>query len=175
VDSRRRAADEARERALLDLRELRALRWAPRTMRQLLEAWLCEHAEPNCSPKTVERYRQLVAYMDADFRAIAITGEDALLLEKEVHRLCKTGGHVRGTQQPRPLSGKTARAIASILHSAFRAVDRWRFLRFNPADVGQLPRIEHNEKEVLMRDRSRLFLDAAVGHWLHPDSFRPKI
>jgi hypothetical protein len=62
---------------------------------------------------------------------------DALLLEREFNRLCKTGGHFRRTKQPTPLSGKTVRAIASILHSAFRAAVQWRFLRFNPVDAVQ--------------------------------------
>jgi hypothetical protein len=53
----------------------------------LLEPWFKEHAEQHCSLKTVERYRQLVAYLQADFCAHDIAEVDPLVLEQEFNRL----------------------------------------------------------------------------------------
>lgn len=117
---------------------------------------------------TVEGCLQLVTYHRADFCAHDIAVVDPLVLEQEFNRLRSRGGHHRKSHEARPLSGMTVRAVASILHSAFRAALRWRFLRFNPIEAVQLPKIEQNEKEVLDTAQTNVLLEATTGHWIHP-------
>jgi len=90
------------------------------------------------------------------------------VLEQEFNRLRASGGHHRKTHEARSLSAKTVRAVASVLHSAFRAALRWRFLGFNRTEAVQLPRIEQVEKEVLDTAQTNVFLEATEGHWIHP-------
>jgi integrase len=164
----KRAAQDARDHEVQDLRERRALKWSPRNIKELLDAWFKEHAEQYCSPKTLERYRQLAAYLDADFCQNEISDIDPLAVEQELHRIHASGGHHPKTREPRPLGTKTVRSIASILHSAFRAAVRWRFIRFNPIDAIQLPRLEQTEKRVLDVEQTAAYLAAANGHWVQP-------
>jgi len=111
----KREAAAAASQAQAELTEQRKLDQSPRTLGALVSVWLTDHAERHWSPKTVERYRQLSAYLDAELCARDIRDIDPLILEKEWSRLLDSGGHHRRTKKPRPLSARTVRAVASIL------------------------------------------------------------
>lgn len=163
----KREAAAAASQAQAELTEQRKLDQSPRTLGALVSVWLTDHAERHCSPKTVERYRQLSAYLDAELCARDIRDIDPLILEKEWSRLLDSGGHHRRTKKPRPLSARTVRAFASIVHSALTAAVRWRYLRFNPADACQLPKMQQSEARGLDGHQTRQYLDAALGHWMY--------
>ncbi len=85
------------------------------------------------------------------------------ILDQLYRRLCESGG-----KQGRPLSAKTVRNAAGVVHAALGTAIRWKLLRLNPADACQLPKVERNEAKALDFRQTRRYVDAARGHWLYP-------
>ena len=78
-----------------------------------------QHAEEKLAPKTIERYRELAAYLAPELLAMPLGEITPLHLSREWNRLLKSGGRHRKTKQARPLSAKTVRHIAGLVSSAF--------------------------------------------------------
>ena len=91
----------------------------PTTFAMLLQEFFRQHAEEKLAPKTVERYRELAAYLAPELLAMPLGEITALHLNREWNRLLKSGGHYRKTKQARPLSRKTVRHVAGLVSSAF--------------------------------------------------------
>ena len=64
----------------------------------LLDEFLCRHAEEKLAPKTIERYREQAAYLDAPLLGMSLTEITPLHLNREWDRLLKSGGHHRRTK-----------------------------------------------------------------------------
>ena len=60
-----RDAEAARQRVLHELAEGLVARPDPRTLAQFFDQWFAEYAEYKCTPKTVERYRELANHIPA--------------------------------------------------------------------------------------------------------------
>jgi hypothetical protein len=97
----------------------------PTTFAMLLQEFFCQHAEEKLAPKTIERYRELAAYLAPELLAMPLGEITALHLSREWSRLLKIGGHHRKTKQARPLSAKTVRHVAGLVSSAFARAQRW--------------------------------------------------
>src|SRR5215471_4964404 len=75
----------------------------PKTLAMLLAEFMKQHAEENLAPKTVERYREMVAYLAPELLAMNMTEITPLHCSREWTRLLKCGGHTRKTKAPRPM------------------------------------------------------------------------
>ena len=73
----------------------------PTTLAMLLAEFMKQHAEENLAPKTVERYREMAAYLAPELLAMNMTEITPLHLSREWTRLLKCGGHTRKTKTPR--------------------------------------------------------------------------
>lgn len=62
------------------------------------------------------------------------------------------------------VSPKTVKNIHGVLHRALSQAVRMGYMRYNPADVCILPRVEKKEIQPLDEAQTRLFLDAIKGH-----------
>jgi len=113
----------------------------PTTFAAFLKEWFTEHAERNCTPKTVERYRQLAAYVIPHIGSTKLQDLSALTLERVFNRLKDAGGWNRKAKAARPLSTKTVRHIAGLVHVALDTAIRWKLLKVNPVDGCQLPKV----------------------------------
>jgi integrase len=164
----KREAEDERNIALNDLRSGLSLKPAPTTLRQFLDEWLDQHASRKCSPKTVERYRQLLDYLQPDLTSVRLSKVTTLELEREYNRLRDGGGHDRKTKSPRPLSARTVRHVADTVRTALNTAVRWKLLRENPATRCDLPKGERIEASALDYSQLEWFLDAARGHWIYP-------
>lgn len=106
----------------------------PTTFAAFLTEWFKEHAERNCTRKTVERYRQLAGYVWPHIGTTKLQELSALALERVLNRLKDSGGWNRKAKAARPLSAKTVRHIAGLLHVALETAIRWKLLKVNPVD-----------------------------------------
>jgi hypothetical protein len=86
----------------------------------LFREFFHQHAEEKLAPKTIERYRELAAYVAPELLVVPLGEITPLHLSREWTRLLKTGGHHRKTKQARPLGSKTVRHIAGLVSSASR-------------------------------------------------------
>jgi len=166
--ARKGDAEDEKNKVLRQLAQGQVVKAAPKTFADLMQEWFREHAERHCQPKTVERYRELVAYALPHIGAVQVGALSPLLLERLFNQLKDSGGHNRKTKAPRPLSAKTVRNIASVVHSALDAAVRWRLLTVNPLDACDLPKVRKVEAKALDQDQTAWFIDATRGTWLYP-------
>src|SRR5258707_3595294 len=111
----------------------------PTTLAMLLREFFRQHAEEKLAPKTIERYRELAAYLAPELLAMPLGEITALHLNREWNRLLKRGGHHRKTKQARPLSGKTVRHVAGLVSSAFTRAEGWGLVNGHPVTPSEPP------------------------------------
>jgi hypothetical protein len=173
--STRREAEEAEAQRRVDEAGRRELERAgrldarvPKTLATLLLEFFAEHAEKKLAGKTVERYRQQVAYLSAELLAMSLMETTALHLAREWNRLLESGGHFRKTKDPRPLSAKTVRNIAGVLSSAFARAVKWSLVTINPVPLSEPPVPRKKNGLALTPAQLRLAIDASTGCWCLP-------
>ena len=96
----------------------------PTTLAMLLAEFMKQHAEEHLAPKTVERYREMAAYLAPELLAMPLAEITPLHLGREWARLLKSGGHTRKTKTPRAMEPKTVRNIAGLVSSAYLRGDQ---------------------------------------------------
>ncbi len=133
----------------------------PQTFAAFMQEWFKEHAERNCGLKTVERYRQLAAYVLPQIGATKLQDLSALTLERVFNKLKDEGGWNRKAKARRPLGAKTIRHIAGLVHVALDTAIRWKLLKVNPVDGVQLPKIAKREARSLDLAQLGVFVSAA--------------
>jgi integrase len=133
----------------------------PTTFAAYLREWFKEHADRNCTLKTVERYHELAAYVLPHIGSVRLQDLSALTLERVFNRLKDAGGRNRKTKEARPLSAKTVRHISGLVHVALDTAIRWKLLKVNPVDGVVLPKLVKREAQVLETEQISTFLEAA--------------
>jgi integrase len=137
----------------------------PRTLAMLLEEFFAQHVDCKLAPKTIERYHQQAAYLDADLVKMPLDQITPLHLSREWNRLSERGGHHRRTKQPRPLSAKTVRNIAGVLSSAFSRAIRWGLISSNPVTNSEPPHVKKHHGIALTPAQQATVFEVASGPW----------
>ena len=140
----------------------------PTTLKMLLREFLVEHAEKKLAPKTVERYSEQVAYLDAGLLGVPITEITPPHCNREWNRLLESGGHHRRTNAPRPLSKKTVRNIASMVSSAFTRAIKWGIVKVNPVKDSEPPVPKKSKGTAITVAQTDMLIEAASGPWCLP-------
>src|SRR6185369_6804218 len=78
----------------------------PTTLAMLLSEFMKQHAEENLAPKTIERYREMAAYLAPELLAMNMTEIRPLHLSREWKRLLRCGGRTRKSKEPRAMKPK---------------------------------------------------------------------
>jgi len=137
----------------------------PTTLAMLFQEFFRQHAEEKLAPKTIERYRELAAYLAPELRAMPLGEITPLHLNREWNRLLKTGGHHRKTKQARPLSAKTVRHVAGLVSSAFARAERWGLVTSNPVTHSEPPVPKKHRGIALTPTHQALVFASASGPW----------
>jgi integrase len=137
----------------------------PTTFAMLLQEFFRQHAEEKLAPKTIERYRELAAYLAPELLAMPLGEVTALHLSREWNRLLKSGGHHRTTKQARPLSAKTVRHVAGLVSSAFARAQRWGLVTNNPVTHSEPPVPKKHRGIALTPAQQVLVYASASGPW----------
>jgi integrase len=115
--------------------------------------------------KTLERYRELAAYLSPELTALPLAEVTAPRLNREWTRLLEWGGHHRKTKAPRALSAKTVRNIAGVVSTAFARAIFWQVATFNPVTLSEPPIPQKRKGTALTPAQQRLLIEAASGCW----------
>lgn len=168
---RKKDAEGDLARVLQDAQDGLLVKPSPKTFGEFMVDWFKEHALRHCSPKTVERYSQLWKYATPMLSGLQLRQVSPLALERLYNRLMESGGKGRKKaerQTAKPLSARTVRHVAGLIHVALNTAVRWKLLKINPATACQLPSLERKEARALDPAQSERLLSAAQGHWLYP-------
>jgi integrase len=143
---------------------------APRhekTLADWLQIWLDTYAVDHCQPKTLERYRQLAAYLtetsDGTPSPLAETPLQDLShmqLETALYGLLKAKGKRR-----KHVSARTVRHVAGVLNVALNKAFRLELIAVNPMLRVELPSFEKHDARSLTPEEMRKLRDACRGDW----------
>jgi integrase len=169
----KKAAQDAEAQRRIDAQQehaaaLRGAPAAPTSLSALIKEFCKEHAERNLAPKTVERYREMAAYLAPTLLATPLPDVTSLMLTREWNRLRESGGHHRRTKTPRALSSKTVRNIAGVMSSAFARGVKWGLVPSNPVPNSDLPAIQRKDGVAFSIDQQNLLLETSATHWALP-------
>jgi integrase len=162
------AARRIEEQKKYDLEKAGAVTVAeelPKTLSMLLKEFFRQHAEGNLAPKTIERYRECVAYLSAELAEMPLAEITPLHLNCEWKRLLASGGHSRKTKTPRPMSAKTVRNIAGVVSSAFGRAVKWGLVVVSPCTASEPPKVSKHRGIALTTAQQDLLVQAASGPW----------
>jgi integrase len=117
-----------------------------------LDRWLDEYAKHRCTPKTLERYVTLGRHATNYLGESELQNLAPLAIEGMLNNLLECGGR-RDETHPngQPLSARTVRHVAFLIHDALESAVRWGILPANPMDRVILPKAE--KKEILALDK----------------------
>ena len=130
-----------------------------------LDEFFSHHASENLAPKTVERYKDTVAYISTELLAKPLGEITALHLNREWTRLLKSGGHLRKSTTPRPLTAKSVRNIAGVISSAFSRAIKWGLATVNPVTNSEPPKVKRHHGVAFTPAVQRMVIEAAVSPW----------
>ena len=137
----------------------------PTSLATLLREFFRQHAEEKLAPKTIERYRELAAYLAPELLAMPLREITPLHLSREWNRLLKTGGHHRKTKLARPLSAKSVRHVAGLVSSAFARAEKWGLVTSNPVTHSEPPVPKKHRGLALTPAQQVLVFASATGPW----------
>ena len=134
-------------------------------MAAYLERWLRDYCAVKVSPKTAERYTQIVRlHLTPTLGHHQLTKLRPLHIQ-EAYTFWLQGGRRDG--EAGGLSVTTVLHHHRVLHLALRQAVRWQLLAVNPADAVQPPRKAQREMSALDEDETAKLLEAAVGSDLY--------
>ena len=163
----KRDAENAADERLAERKQAPIVKPDPSTLAAWCERWFAEFAPRRCSPKTLERYRELAAYALPHLGHVPLGDLSALMIEPVLFRLKESGGWNRKAKQARPLSAKTVRHIAGVLSVILKAAIKKKKLAANPMEGVELPRLERRESKALDGGQLSTYLDAARSAGLY--------
>jgi integrase len=140
----------------------------PTTLAMLLAEFMKQHVQENLAPKTVERYREMAAYLAPELLAMNMTEVTPLHLSREWTRLLKCGGHTRKSKTSRPMKPKTVRNIAGLVSSAFVRAIKWGLATTNPVTHSDLPKVRKRIGMALLPSEQDRLTQCATGPWCLP-------
>ena len=149
------------------------------TLGEWLEIWQRDYLN-SAKPLTVLTYSQQVKnHIKPALGAIKLEALNAHTIQNFYNTLAKEGmlvpkhgedgKAVRNNgklvyEKAAPLSPKTIKNVHGVLHKALQQAVKLGYIRFNPADACELPRVERREIKPLDSDEIRAFLKAIQGN-----------
>jgi integrase len=114
------------------------------TTSEFLDRWERDWAVPNASPKTVERWSELLRLHVRPYVGhVAIQRLEKAHLSELYARLLREGRGETG------LSARTVGHVHRVLHGALRQAVEWKIVNSNTATGVKLPKVEDKEMKVL--------------------------
>jgi len=137
------------------------------TLAGWMERWFLDYAPQRCQPKTLERYRQLAAYIleatDGDPARLATTPLESLthgVVEAGLYSLLRMPAKRR-----EHLSTKTVREVAGVLSVALNKAFRLGKIDVNPLLRVELPRVDPKRARSLTPEEIQRLRETCRSDW----------
>lgn len=161
---------EKMQSAAVELTEGTYLTPSKMTVGEWMDAWSAEYLN-SVKPRTAEAYKKNIrVYIQPALGGKKLSALSAVDVQKFYNALIKNGYTVTRTEKgkkvavQRPLSPKSIKNVHGTLHKALEKAVALGYIKFNPADHPDLPRIEKTEIKPLDDEAINRFLSAIKGH-----------
>lgn len=132
------------------------------TVGAFLDRWDRDYASVNVTPKTLERYRQLVRLqIKPTLGAAKLQKLKAVNLTELYSRLLRGDGCRR-------YAPRTVGHVHRLLHQALHMAVTWTLIPSNPADAVSAPRVDQEEIVILTEDQVARLIRRVTGSTLRP-------
>jgi integrase len=133
------------------------------TIAEYLDHWLTDWAAINLSPKSLERYTELLTlHVKPNIGAAKLQRLQILDLTQLYAKLLK------GEDKGDGLSAATVGYVHRVLHNALQQAVLWKLIQTNPAALAEPPRTEAREIEILSPANVTTLLDGLKGRDIYP-------
>ena len=127
------------------------------TVAQWLDIWKKDYLK-GVKPYTVDSYTAAIRnHIKPALGAVRLEALNAHTIQQFYNRLGEP------TKQRKALSPKTIKNVHGVLHKALQQAVKIGYLRFNPAEACELPRVVKKEMKVLDEDHTKAFMQALKG------------
>lgn len=127
------------------------------TVAQWLDIWAADYLG-GVKPYTVASYTGAIRnHIKPALGAVKLGALNAHTIQRFYNALGEP------TKDRQALSPKTVKNVHGVLHKALQQAMKIGYLRFNPAEACELPRVVKKEMHVLDEDQSKLFLQTIKG------------
>lgn len=123
------------------------------TFRHFREFWIKTYVESKLKPSTAKGYKNIVEKNFSEFDNVRMTDISTAMLEKYVAR------------RLRKVSPKTVVNDVAVIKLAFRHAKKWGYVKVNPAQDVERPRLKGSEIELLNPDEAKSFIDTTHPHY----------
>lgn len=129
------------------------------TVGQWLDIWQQDYLG-GVKPKTVESYKcQIRNHIRPAMGALKLESLNAHTIQGFYNRL-----YAEKEDGGAGLSAKSVGIVHGVLHKALQQAVKLNYLRFNPSEACELPRVERKEIKPLDKEATAAFLKAIQGH-----------
>jgi integrase len=122
---------------------------------EFLDRWLIDYAKPKVSPKTCERYREMI---DGHIKPVLGSYSLPKLAPLHVQAFYSRALAAGRKDGKGGLSAQTVVHFHRLLHKAFAQAVKWQLLARNPIDAVEPPRAERPEMRALGEDETAALL-----------------
>ncbi len=140
------------------------------TLGEWIQVWLDTYAVDRCQPKTLERYRQLAAYITtaqdgqpSELAQIPLQELSHQQIESALYALLKAKGKRR-----EHISARSVRHVAGLLNVALNKAFRLELIEVNPMLRVDLPTVQRKDAHSLTPDEIRALRETCRGDWTFP-------
>jgi integrase len=146
-----------------------AVKASKTTLGGYLDEWLESYAKANVSPKTYERYEELVRLTIKPHAGnIVLDHLQPIQLQRLYSTLLQSGRKKKAKSGKTGLSARTVLHVHRLLHQALKRAVKWQLLFRNPCDAVEPPRPESHEMRTLNAAESAWLLEAVLQTRLYP-------
>jgi integrase len=139
------------------------------TVADFIDHWLKNWAETNVSPKTLERYRELLAHVRRQLGGQVLQKLRPAMLADLYAELARTGKVSRKKDGPAsPLAARTIGHIHRVLHRALGHAAQWGLVAANVTAVVDPPRVQAREIEIVKADQLKPLLASLKAEPIYP-------
>jgi integrase len=135
----------------------------PRTFCEFVQQWLREYAARKVTPKTFERYTELLEHIAKEIGQTPLTKLSTLQIQRGYNRLLDAKRENGKTL----FSVKTVHHVHGAVHVALATAVKWGLLKSNPSSACDLPPAPPREAKALDYDVTARLMDHCCEHWLH--------
>ena len=132
------------------------------TVGQWLDLWRSEYSS-GIKASTIDQYRtQVEHHLKPAFGAVKLEKLSSLMIQKLYNQ--KQRDRLADPAGKAGLSAKSIKNMHSVLHEALERAVKLGYIKVNPCNACELPRIERHEIQPLTNEEVGLFLKAIKGH-----------
>ena len=130
------------------------------TLKEWLDKWISEYAEPSLRQSTVKGYKKMVKYICGRIGDIPLNKLTTAIIQSLYNDLKENGRDRESATMGRSLADSSVRGIHMLLHEALEYAVKGRLMPSNPTNGTTIPKPNYKDKTVLDAEQLDAFMEA---------------